>query len=164
LASGRSAPNATLPEVPNLLIASAIDEIVTPAERTRPAHEAAPTPSWYPEIAETGHNAFSKFCTSGGGTGIIGLAGASGLGPVLEATPNCEVDEDGCVPPAAPVDLTFTLVRHDTASFPRWHSRSTPSRSASTPTPSSPSSCKNCRTALTGTGTGTGTGEDEQRC
>jgi len=60
-----------------------------------------------------GHNGFDDFCTFGGGTGIIGVAEASGLGGFLDAQPQFRaLGEDGCVPPAVPVADTFPVIRH----------------------------------------------------
>jgi predicted dienelactone hydrolase len=121
MAAGGPAEGSEFPDVPSLFVAGATDEIVTPADRTRPAFEAAPAPTAYVEIAETGHNGFNDFCTFGGGTGIIGIAEASGLGPVLDDQPRLRrLGEDGCVPPAAPVDRAFPIVLHATTSFLRW--------------------------------------------
>lgn len=109
------------PDTPSFFLAGALDAIVPPDERTRPAHEAAPTPSWYWEIEAAGHNAFDDFCTLGGGTGIIGLAEASGLGGFLEAQPRIRIlGEDGCVPPAAPVEQAFPIIRHGVTAWLRW--------------------------------------------
>ena len=66
----------------------------------------------------TGHNGFDDFCTFGNGSGIIGFAEASGLGPVLDAQPQLRaLGQDGCLPPAAPVDQAFPVIREATTSF-----------------------------------------------
>ncbi|MEY3342288.1 MAG: hypothetical protein RLZZ269_2199 [Actinomycetota bacterium] len=69
-----------------------------------------------------GHNGFDDFCTFGNGTGIIGVAEASGLGPLLEAQPQLKtLGEDGCLPPAAPVADAFPIIRHAvTAQLRAW--------------------------------------------
>ncbi len=121
MAAGGPAEGAEYPQVPSFFLAGATDGVVTPTERTRPAFEGAPSPTWYWEIAETGHNGFDDFCTFGNGTGIIGIAEASGLGGLLDAQPQLRtLGEDGCVPPAAPVDLAFPLVRHGVAAWLTW--------------------------------------------
>ena len=78
-----------------------------------PAYEAAPSPSLLWIIDGVGHNGFDDFCTFGDGKGIIGLAEASGLGPLLDAQPELRaLGSDGCLPPARPADTTFPLIRH----------------------------------------------------
>lgn len=121
MAAGGPGEEGEFPDVPSFFMAGETDEIVTPTERTRPAFEAAPAPSWYLEIAETGHNGFDDFCTFGGGTGIVGVAEAAGLGAVLDAQPQLRrLGEDGCIPPAAPVEQAFPIIRHATVAFLRW--------------------------------------------
>ena len=121
MASGGPEDPAEYPDVPSLFMAGEVDEIVTPDERTRPAFETAPAPSWYLEIAATGHNGFNDFCTFGGGTGIVGVAEAAGLGGLLDAQPQLRrLGEDGCIPPATPVEQAFPIIRHSTVAFLRW--------------------------------------------
>ena len=121
MAAGGPADTAEYPATPSFFLAGSVDAVVTPTERTRPAFEAAPAPSWYWEIADTGHNGFDDFCTFGNGTGIIGVAEASGLGGLLDAQPQLRtLGEDGCVPPAAPVDEAFPIIRHSTTAWLRW--------------------------------------------
>jgi dienelactone hydrolase len=118
LASG--AFDTSLPDKPSMFMAGALDAVVTVAERTRPAHEAAPAPSLLWVIDGAGHNAFDDFCTFGNGTGIIGIAEASGLGPLLDAQPQLRtLGEDGCVPPAVPVATTFPLIQHGVTAWLR---------------------------------------------
>jgi dienelactone hydrolase len=114
MASGRlSDPTTPLPEVPSFYLAGDVDAVVSAADRTRPAFEAAPPPSRFWLIEGAGHNAFDDFCTFGNGTGIIGIAEASGLGGLLDAQPQFRLlGEDGCVPPARPVEDTFPVIRH----------------------------------------------------
>lgn len=108
------------PDVPSFFLAGAIDGVVPPAEATRPAFEAAPSPSWYWEIADSGHNVFADFCTFGGGAGIIGVAEESGLGPVLDAQPQLRsLGEDGCVEPAAPVEQAWPIITHGVTAWLR---------------------------------------------
>ncbi len=102
-----------LPDKPSFFLAGSVDAVVSPEERTRPSFEAVPEPSLLWIIDGVGHNGFDDFCTFGGGTGIIGVAQASGLGAFLDAQPQLRtLGEDGCVPPAVPVDETFPMIRH----------------------------------------------------
>lgn len=102
-----------MPNKPSFFIAGVLDEIVTVADRTRPAFDKAPSPSLLWVIDEVGHNGFSDFCTFGNGTGIIGVADASGLGALLDANPSLRrLGEDGCRPPAADVQKAFPIIRH----------------------------------------------------
>lgn len=118
LASG--AFDASLPVKPSFFMAGSVDAVVTVAERTRPAFEAAPYPSLLWVIDGAGHNAFDDFCTFGNGTGIIGIAEASGLGALLDAQPQLRtLGEDGCVPPAVPVATTFPLINHGVTAWLR---------------------------------------------
>lgn len=111
MASG--AFEASLPNTPSFFLAGTLDAVVTVAERTRPAFDAAPEPKLLWVIDGAGHNAFDDFCTFGNGTGIIGIAEASGLGPLLDAQPQLRtLGEDGCVAPAVPVATTFPLINH----------------------------------------------------
>ncbi len=114
MASGRLSDGTTpLPEVPSFYLAGDVDSIVPAAERTRPAFEEAPPPSRFWLIEGAGHNAFDDFCTFGDGTGIVGIAEASGLGGLLDAQPQFRLlGEDGCLPPARPVEDTFPVIRH----------------------------------------------------
>jgi fermentation-respiration switch protein FrsA (DUF1100 family) len=103
----------TLPDLPSFFIAGALDAVVPPEERTRPAYEAAPSPSRLWIIDRAGHNAFDDFCTFGDGTGIIGVADASGLGAFLDAQPQLRaLGEDGCLEPNVPVEEVFPIIRH----------------------------------------------------
>jgi len=109
-----------LPDKPSFFMAGAVDGVVPAEERTRPSFEAVPTPSRLWILDGVGHNGFDDFCTFGNGTGIIGIAEASGLGPLLEAQPQLRaLGEDGCVPPAVPVDTTFPAIRHAVTSWLR---------------------------------------------
>jgi dienelactone hydrolase len=120
LASGAPRDGAPYPVKPSLFMAGAIDGVVPVGTVTRPAFDGAPAPSWFVELAATGHNGFDDFCTFGNGTGIIGIAEASGLGPVLDAQPQLRtLGEDGCIPPAAPVQQAFPVIRQATTSFLR---------------------------------------------
>lgn len=106
-------PPAPLPEKPSFFLAGAVDQVISAEERTRPSFEAVPEPSLLWILDEVGHNGFDDFCTFGNGTGIIGIAEASGLGGLLDAQPQLRaLGEDGCVPPAVPAEQTFPVVRH----------------------------------------------------
>jgi len=107
--------------VPSLFLAGEIDGVVPAAAVTKPAFDGAPSSAWFVQLAATGHNGFDDFCTFGNGTGIIGLAEASGLGPYLDTQPQLRtLGEDGCVPPAAPVEQAFPIIRHTTTAFLRF--------------------------------------------
>ena len=102
-----------MPAKPSFFLAGTVDAVVPAADATRPAFEQAPSPSLLWVIEGVGHNGFDDFCTFGNGKGIIGVAEASGLGPLLEAQPQLKkLGEDGCIAPAVPVDTTFPMIRH----------------------------------------------------
>lgn len=114
MASGilQSNENFTMPDKPSFFMAGTLDEIVPANERTVPAFEAAPSPSLLWVLDGVGHNGFDDFCTFGNGTGIIGVAEASGLGALLEQNPGLRrLGEDGCLPPAADVETAFPIIR-----------------------------------------------------
>lgn len=120
---GSTPPAATdLPDKPSFFMAGALDEVVSAEDVTQVAYDAAPGPSRLWIIDGVGHNGFDDFCTFGNGTGIIGVAEASGLGPLLEAQPSLRrLGEDGCLPPAVPVANTFPMIRHAiTAQLRYW--------------------------------------------
>jgi dienelactone hydrolase len=95
--------DVTAADVPSWFIAGALDAVVEPA-RSREAFESAPAPSRLWVVDGAGHNAFDDFCRFGNGSGIIGVADASGLGPLLDAQPQLRaLGSDGCLPPAAPL-------------------------------------------------------------
>lgn len=122
MASGAfgAAEGEPLPDRPSFFLAGSTDAIVPPDTRTRPAFEAAPAPSLLWVIEGVGHNGFDDFCTFGGGTGIIGVAEASGLGDLLGAIPGLrDLGEDGCVPPSVPVAQTFPIINHAVTSWLR---------------------------------------------
>ena len=98
---------------PSFFIAGALDAIISAEESTRPSFEAVPEPSRLWIIDGVGHNGFDDFCTFGNGSGIIGVALASGLGPLLDAQPQLKtLGQDGCIPPAEPVELGFPIIKH----------------------------------------------------
>jgi len=108
-----TADDAGLPDKPSFFIAGSEDQVISAIERTKPSFEAVPEPSLLWIIDGVGHNGFDDFCTFGGGTGIIGVAEASGLGGLLDAQPQLRfLGEDGCVPPSVPVEETFPMIRH----------------------------------------------------
>jgi len=118
-ATSTTAP-AALPDTPSFFLGGSVDQVVPVEEATRPAFEAVPAPSLLWVIEGVGHNGFDDFCTFGNGTGIIGVAEASGLGPLLDAQPQLRaLGEDGCIPPALPVDETFPIIRHSVTSWLR---------------------------------------------
>jgi dienelactone hydrolase len=110
-----------IPDKPSLFLAGTTDVVVPAADATTPAFEAAPAPSVYWLLDGVGHNGFDDFCTLGNGTGIIGLAEASGLGPLLDAQPQLRsLGEDGCVPPSVPVADSVPPILHAVTSWVRW--------------------------------------------
>ena len=98
---------------PSFFIAGAADGVVPVDTVSRPSFKAVPGPSRLWVIDGVGHNGFDDFCTFGNGSGIIGVALASGLGPLLDAQPQLKtLGQDGCLPPAQPVDLGFPIIKH----------------------------------------------------
>ena len=126
LAAG--AGDAAMPNVSSLFIAGSLDAVVPP-EASASAHADAPSPSTFWLIDGAGHNAFDDFCRVGGGTGIIGVAEASGLGPLLDAQPQLRaLGEDGCLPPALDVTLTAPVINAAiTAQVLSWFDQPAPS-------------------------------------
>ena len=111
------AANVSLPEKPSFFLAGSVDAIADP-NRTRDAFLAVPSPSLFWKIDGAGHNGFDDFCTFGDGTGIIGIAEASGLGAFLDSQPQFRaLGQDGCVPPAVPVATTFPIIDHAVTSW-----------------------------------------------
>lgn len=118
--AGTTTTLPTLPDKPSFWMGGSADSIADPA-RTEASFELAPSPSLLWLIEGAGHQAFTDLCTFGDGTGIIGLADASGLGPVLDAQPQFRsLGEDGCLPPAVPVEDTFPIIRHAVTAWMRW--------------------------------------------
>lgn len=108
------------PDTPSFFLAGALDAVVDPETATRAAFESAAEPSRLWIIEGAGHNAFDDFCTFGDGTGVIGVAEASGLGFLLDAQPQLRtLGEDGCVPPAVDVTTTFPLIHHGVTAWLR---------------------------------------------
>ena len=115
--STTAAPPA-LPSMPSLFVAGRNDAVVPWDSVTEVAYEAAPSPSRLWVIDGVGHNGFDDFCTFGDGTGIIGIAEASGLGAFLDAQPTFRtLGEDGCKPPNVPVAEAWPIVRHVVTAF-----------------------------------------------
>ncbi|MFM8529139.1 MAG: alpha/beta hydrolase family protein [Ilumatobacteraceae bacterium] len=121
-ADNTAADFSDVPNKPSFFIAGALDGVISAQERTKPSYEGVPEPSRLWIIDGVGHNGFDDFCTFGNGSGIIGVAMASGLGPLLEAQPQLKtLGEDGCLPPSVPVDETFPIIRHAvTAQLRYW--------------------------------------------
>lgn len=124
LASGAPVPDdgsaPQLPDVPSFFMAGSTDAVVPADTRTRPAFDAAPAPSLLWILEGVGHNGFDDFCTFGGGTGIVGVAEASGLGALLDSLPQLRtLGEDGCLPPSVPVEQTFGIINHAVTSWLR---------------------------------------------
>ena len=112
MASGIFANKSDLPQKPSFFLSGEIDQIAATAN-THDAFLAVPAPSLFWRIGGAGHNAFDDICTLGAGKGIIGIAEASGLGPLLDSTPLIrKLGMDGCVPPAEPVETTFPIIDH----------------------------------------------------
>jgi hypothetical protein len=107
---------------PSFFLAGSVDSVVPVDTVTRPSFEAVPGPSRLWVIDGMGHNGFDDFCTFGNGSGIIGVALASGLGPLLDAQPQLKtLGQDGCIAPAQPVDLGFPIIKHAvTAQLRYW--------------------------------------------
>jgi dienelactone hydrolase len=118
---GADSTAAVMPDKPSLFLAGTTDAVVPAADVSAPAFAAAPSPSIYWLLEGVGHNGFDDFCTFGNGTGIIGLAEASGLGPLLDAQPQLRtLGEDGCIPPSVPVGDSFPAIRHAVTAWIRW--------------------------------------------
>ena len=107
-----------MPAKPSLFIAGKVDTVVPWETVTKPAYDAAPSPSALWVIDGVGHNGFDDFCTFGNGKGIIGIAEASGLGPFLDTNPQFrKLGQDGCIPPAVPVEQAWPIIRHAVTAF-----------------------------------------------
>lgn len=103
----------TMPSKPSFFIAGSADAMVPAATVTQPAFDAAPSPSLLWIIEGAGHAAFTDFCNLGNGQGIIGVAESSGLGDVIASFPQLRaLGEDGCIPPAIDVAITFPIINH----------------------------------------------------
>jgi len=108
------------PEKPSFFIAGALDQVASVDTLTRPSFEQAPTPTRLWVIDKVGHAGFTDLCTFGNGKGLIGVAEASGLGPLLDAQPMLrKLGSDGCEPPAIAVDETFPIIRHAVTAWMR---------------------------------------------
>jgi dienelactone hydrolase len=117
-----SAPPAEveMPDKPSLFMAGKADAVASWDTLTKVAFDAATEPSWFWALDAVGHNGFTDLCTFANGTGVIGVAVASGLGGFLDTNPEFRrLGEDGCVPPAAPVADTFPIVQHAVTAFLR---------------------------------------------
>ena len=100
-----STTTTTLPppvDKPTLFVAGANDNVAVLDRVTKPAFDRALPPTRFWVIDQTGHNAFDDLCTFGNGAGIIGVAEASGLGPLLASEMFSRfksLGEDGCRTP-----------------------------------------------------------------
>ncbi|MFN3257157.1 MAG: alpha/beta hydrolase family protein [Ilumatobacter sp.] len=108
------------PGVPSLFMAGELDAIVSPTERTVPAFERAPAPSWLWSFADSGHLAFSDLCAVGDGNAtLIDLAEAAGLGAVIDDRLRT-LGTDGCEDPNRPVEEVWPGIHQATTGFYRW--------------------------------------------
>ena len=108
------------PKKPSFYIAGKVDQVTPVDTVTRPAFDAATSPSLLWVIDKVGHNGFDDFCTFGNGKGIIGVAEASGLGALLSAQPQFKsLGEDGCVGDVAPSTVAFPIIRHAITAWSR---------------------------------------------
>jgi dienelactone hydrolase len=117
-----SAPPAEveMPDKPSLFMAGKADAVASWESLTKVAFDAASAPSWFWALEAVGHNGFTDLCTFANGTGVIGVAVASGLGGFLDTNPEFRrLGEDGCLPPTAPVADTFPIVQHAVTAFLR---------------------------------------------
>jgi dienelactone hydrolase len=129
--SGRTATGAStttsttqppMPDKPSLFVAGADDHVAVFADVTKPAFDTATPPTRLWLIGKLGHNGFDDVCTYGNGRGIIGVAEASGLGPLLSKPPFDQfklLGQDGCLPPAAPVRQSWPIIEHVVTSWLR---------------------------------------------
>ena len=116
-----TAPEAiVMPDKPSLFMAGKADAVASWDTLTKVAFDAATAPSWFWALDTVGHNGFTDLCTFANGTGVIGVAVASGLGGFLDTNPSFRrLGEDGCLAPAAPVQDTFPIVDHAVTAFLR---------------------------------------------
>ena len=113
---------APMSDKPSLFVAGKDDHVAVFSQVTKPAFDAAPAPSRLWLIDRLGHNGFDDFCTFGNGKGIIGVAEAAGLGPALARPPLSQfksLGEDGCLPPALPVQQVWPVIDHVVTSWLR---------------------------------------------
>lgn len=107
-----------MPAKPSFFIAGREDKVVPWDTVTQAAYDRAPSPSRLWVIDSVGHNGFDDFCTFGNGSGIIGIAEASGLGSFLDSQPTFRsLGEDGCKPPNVPVTEAWPIIRHGVTAF-----------------------------------------------
>jgi dienelactone hydrolase len=107
------------PDVPSLFMAGELDTIVPAAERTVPAFEAAPAPSWLWLFDGAGHLAFSDLCVIGGDANLVDLAVAAGIGDFVPEQLR-SLATDGCEEPNRPVEDVFPGVYQASTGFYRW--------------------------------------------
>ncbi len=119
LASGRTDGQVSPPR-PSLFVAGTNDRVV-PASVSESAFESAASPTWLVELTDVGHNGFDDFCTIGNGRGLIGLAEASGLGPLLDARPELRtLGTDGCGPPNVAPARSESMITGIVTRWLRW--------------------------------------------
>ena len=114
-ATTTSTTQPPMPDKPSLFVAGADDHVAVFADVTKPAFDTATAPTRLWLIGKLGHNGFDDVCTYGNGKGIIGVAEASGLGPLLSKPPFDQfklLGSDGCLPPAAPVRQSWPIIDH----------------------------------------------------
>jgi dienelactone hydrolase len=110
----------TIPAVPSLFIAGALDAVVDPVERTQAAFDAAPAPSWFWNVDGAGHQAFTDLCVIGGGDStLIDLAEAAGLGAFVDERLRASAI-DGCEEPNLPVQSVWPGIHQAATGFYRW--------------------------------------------
>jgi dienelactone hydrolase len=120
LESNDQSTNEDVPQKPTFYIAGRADQVTPVDTVTRPAFDAAASPSLLWVMDKVGHNGFDDFCTFGNGKGIIGVAEASGLGALLSAQPQFKsLGEDGCVGDVAPSTVAFPIIRHAITAWSR---------------------------------------------
>ncbi len=108
----------TVPQIPSLFMAGALDAIIEPG-RTAEAFEVAPSPSWLWVIENAGHLAFSDLCAIGGDATLIDLAEAAGIGGLVDDGLR-SLATDGCEAPNVPVADVWPAVHQASAGFFRW--------------------------------------------
>jgi dienelactone hydrolase len=110
---------ASIPQVPSLFVAGALDSLI-PVEATRSAFDAAPPPSWLWIIDDAGHHASTDICLIGGGQATLPeLADQAGLGDFIDDQLRA-LASDGCTAPNRPVPEVLPAVEQASTGFYRW--------------------------------------------